>query len=131
MEEHMEKPVAIALAALVATASPAPAQQRVYTNVVDGRPQREIVTVLREVRPAAPVPPSITTTPTPVGWTPERGGSSYVPPARAPVAPARPAPAPWFINGIYAGPSPNGRWLATSIGRQTIDVNIVGRSGRR
>ena len=132
--------LAIVLAAL-ATASPAAAQQpqRVFTNIVDGRPQREIVSVLRVVQPAARVPDSIATTPVlERNYKRPLGPSAYVPPASASlprwgetrVSRPTPTPAPWFINGIYMGPSPSGHWTSTSIGRPIIDVNIVGRAGR-
>lgn len=122
-----------------AAAEQAPPQRLtvVYTNVVDGRPVRDtIVAVVRPAQPAAPVPPSITTTPVlPRNWRPPAGPTSYVPPK--PVAATttarryRPAPAPWFINGIYAGPSPSGTWMSTAVGRPIVDVRIIDTPPRR
>jgi hypothetical protein len=129
--------IPIALAALLAMASTAAAQRPtvVYTNVTDdGRRINRIVKVVRVTMPAAPVPTSIVTTPTPVGWTPEIGGSSYAPPrptATVHLRPRRPVRQPLYVNGIYVGPSPNGLWTATSIGRPIVDVNIVSRRRTR
>lgn len=125
----------IKVALLLVLATAAQAQERptkVYTNVIDGRAYRQaIVAVVRLERPAAPVPASLPGTPLPPPkWRPEIGGTGYVPPPRPTAAStaSRPAPAPqpWFVNGIYVGPSPNGNWMATSVGRPIVDVNIVG-----
>ena len=132
--------LSIVLVAL-ATASPAAAQQpqRVFTNVVNSRPQREIVSVWREVQRALPVPDSIVTTQTPLKWRPEIVGIGYVPPVRSnwgETRVSRPTPVvqPMFINGIFAGPSPSGNWMSTSIGRPIVDVRIINdptHGGRR
>jgi hypothetical protein len=132
------RPAAIALAALVATASSTAAQQVVYTNVVDGQRVNRIVRAERTHQPAAPIPPSITTTEVlPSGYRRPLGPSGYVPPASASLPRwgetrvSRPTPVvqPRFINGIYAGPSPSGHWTSTSIGRP-IDVNVIGTPRR-
>lgn len=118
----------IKLALLLAVAAPAAAQSVVYTNVVNGRAQHEIVRVVRVVTPAAAVPPSIETTLVlPRNYKPPLGARSYVPPARVAAASSIPAPKPqpWFINGVYAGPSPSGNWMSTSIGRPIVDVRII------
>lgn len=123
----------IKVALLLAVAAPAAAQSVVYTNVVNGRPQAAIVRVVRAVTPAAAVPSSIETTPVlPTNYKTPLGARSYVPPA-VPAPSARPAPVtqPWFINGIYVGPSPTGNWMSTSIGRPIIDVRIVDTPSRR
>jgi hypothetical protein len=119
---------ALLLAAMAATASAQARQTVVYTNVVGGRPVPEIVAVVRVATPAAPVPPSITTTPVlPRNWRPPLGPTSYVPPPRAAAAPLpAPAPQPWFVNGVHVGPSPSGLWTSTVVGRPVVDVNIVG-----
>jgi hypothetical protein len=119
--------IGIKVALLLAVAVPASAQQAVWTNVVNGRRQAEIVRETRPYAPAAPVPASIVDTPVlPRNWRPPLGPGSYVPPPRAVAsqAPSRP-PQPWFINGIYVGPSPSGNWMSTSIGRPIVDVHIV------
>lgn len=117
---------------LVAGSAYAQQPQRVYTNVVDGRPQRTVIVMeLRVVPPAAPVPASLPGTPLPpMKWRPEMGGTSYVPPPRAAAAPAVPAraPQPWFVNGVYVGNV--GNWTSTAIGRPIVDVNIVGTPRR-
>lgn len=126
----------IALLHLVLAAAPAVAQQAVYTNVVDGQRAGRIVKVQRETQPAAPVPPSITTTEVlPRNYKRPLGPTSYVPPVRSnwgETRVERPVvqPQPWFVNGIYAGPSPSGNWMSTSIGRPVVDVNIVGTPRR-
>lgn len=130
--------IGIKVAILLAVAAiPAAAQEPrlavVYTNVVNGKAQREIVAVVRPVQPALPVPASLPGTPVPPGkWRPEIGGTSYVPPARQAAAPAIPArqPQPWFVNGVYVGPSPSGNWTSTVVGRPVVDVNIVGTPRR-
>lgn len=127
--------IAIALA-LVATASAAAAQgpSVVYTNVVGGQRVDRIVRAERAHQPAAPVPPSITDTPVlPRNYKAPLGPTGYVPPVRAAAAPPRvrerrQPPAPWYVNGIYAGPSPSGNWMSTSIGRPIIDVRIISPS---
>lgn len=118
----------IKVALLLAVALPASAQSVVYTNLVDGQRTDAIVRVVRVLPPAAPLPSSIVTTEVlPRNYRPPLGASSYVPPPAAPASSSRPVkPAqPWFINGIYAGPSPTGNWMSTSIGRPIIDVRIV------
>lgn len=135
---------AIALAALLASASTAAAQRAtvVHTNVVDGQRIDEIVRVVRESRPAAPVPPSIVTTDVlPRNYKRPLGASSYVPPAPTSRAATLPRPSkpvqPWFVNGVYLGPSPSGLWTSTTIGRPVVDVRIINdptqatRGGRR
>lgn len=121
----------IKVALLLAVAGSAAAQQpqRVYTNVVDGRPQRAVIVMeMRVVKPGLPVPASLPGTPLPPPrWRPETGGTSYVPPQRA-AAPSIPAakPQPWYVNGIYMGPSPSGSWTSTVVGRPIVDVNVIG-----
>ena len=114
---------------LFALTAPAAAQSVVYTNVVNGERIGAIVKVVRVVTPAAPVPSSIVTTEVlPKNWFPPLPPRSYTPPpasAAATTARPTPPPQPWFINGIYAGPSPNGNWMSTSIGRPIVDVRIV------
>lgn len=120
---------AAGLASLLLLAAPAGAQAVVYTNVVNGRPQAEIVRETRPHAPAAPVPASIVDTPVlPRNYKRPLGPSSYVPPVRAVAAPAIPArqPQPWFVNGIYVGNAPSGNWTSTVIGRPVVDVNIIG-----
>jgi hypothetical protein len=127
----------IALLHLVLAATPAAAQQAVYTNVVDGQRVGRIVKVQRETQRAAPVPPSITTTEVlPRNYKGPLGPTAYVPPVRSnwgrtrverPEVP----PQPSFVNGIYAGPSPSGNWMSTSIGRPVVDVNIISRPPRK
>lgn len=129
----------VKVALLLAVALPAMAQEarptKVYTNVIDGRAYRQtIVAVVRLERPAAPVPASLPGTPLPPPrWRPEIGGTGYVPPARPAAAVATrtaPPPQPWYVNGVYVGPSPSGLWTATAIGRPVVDVNIVGTPAR-
>lgn len=118
----------VKVALLLAVASSASAQSIVYTNIVNGQRVSAIVKVVRVVTPAAPVPPSIVTTDVlPRNYKTPLGARSYTPPIAAPVSSSRPvkAPQPWFINGIYAGPSPTGNWMATSIGRPIVDVRII------
>jgi len=123
--------VALVLLALPAVAG---AQAVVYTNVVNGRPQAEIVQETRPYRPAAAIPPSmqVGTQVLPRNYRPPLGPTYDLPPVQAAAAPAMrerrhqpPASSPWFVNGLYAGPSPNGLWTITTIGRPIVDVNIV------
>lgn len=118
--------VCILLLALPAVAG---AQAVVYTNVVNGRPQAEIVRETRPLQPAAPVPASIVDTPVlPRNYKRPLGPTYYLPPVRtAAPAPAVPVkqPQPWFVNGIYVGNAPSGNWTSTVIGRPIVDVNIV------
>lgn len=122
---------ALAALLLLAVAPQVDAQSVVYTNVVNGRPQAEIVRVVRVVQPAAVIPSSIRTTEVlPRNYRPPIGPRSYEPPAVAAATTTRSqrqqrVTQPWFINGIYAGPSPNGLWTSTSIGRPIVDVHIV------
>jgi hypothetical protein len=120
--------IGVKVALLLVVAAPAAAQSVVYTNIVDGRAQHEIVRVVRVVTPAAAIPPSIETTLVlPRNYKPPLGARSYVPPSRVAAASSIPAPKPqpWFINGVYAGPSPSGNWMSTSIGRPIVDVRII------
>jgi len=122
---------AAGLAAVLMLAAPAAAQSVVYTNVVNGRPQAEIVRETRWVQPATPVPPSLrdhVPVVLPRNYKRPLGPTYYLPPVRAAAAPALPPvrqPQPWFINGIYVGDSPSGNWTSTVIGRPIVDVNIV------
>jgi len=128
------KSIGIKVAVLLALATAAEAQTSiVYTNVVDGRAYRQsIVRVERPAQLAAPVPASIVTTEVPPrNYKTPIGAASYVPPTRSPwgeTRAARPTPVeqPWFINGIYAGPSPSGNWMSTAVGRPIVDVNVIG-----
>jgi hypothetical protein len=130
-EEHMSR-IAIAFAALLATASIAAPQDAsvVYTNIVDGQRVDHIVRAERARQLAAPIPPSIVTTPVlPRNYKTPLGARSYVPPVPSSMAAALPRPSkpvqPWFVNGVYLGPSPNGLWTSTSIGRPIVDVRII------
>jgi hypothetical protein len=120
-----------ALLHLVLAAAPAVAQQAVYTNIIDGQRTGTIVKVVRETKPAAPVPPSIVTTEVlPRNYKRPLGPTSYVPPVRSnwgETRVERPVvrPQPWFVNGVYLRPSPNGNWMSTSTGRPVVDVHIV------
>src|SRR5688572_9007100 len=110
---------AIALAALLASPNIAAAQQATYTNIIDGQRTDNIVKVVRETGPAAPVPPSITTTEVlPRNWRPPLGPSFYVP---------LPAPAA-TVSRSYRRPVRQRPWSVTAVGRPIIDVNIVGRT---
>jgi hypothetical protein len=133
-EKQMNR-IAIALVALL-VASTAAAQRPtvVYTNIENGERVDRIIKVVRETKPAIPVPASITTTPVlPRNWRPPLGPTSYVPPPADALATVRarrerPGRQPWYVNGLYAGPSPTGHWMVTTVGRPTVDVRIVGRT---
>jgi hypothetical protein len=126
------------IAALLASASTVAAQtSTVFTNIVDGRAYRQsIVRVERPAQPAAPVPPSITTTPVlPKNYQPPLSASSYVPPTRSnwgETRVSRPVKTeqPMFINGYYVGAAPSGNWTSTVVGRPIVDVNVIGTPRR-
>lgn len=119
----------IKVALLLSVAASASAQGVVYTNVVNGQRIDEIVKVVRATTVAAPVPSSIVTTEVlPRNYHPPLGARSYAPPpVAASTSSARPAPPvqPWFVNGLYVGPSPSGNWTSTVVGRPIIDVHVV------
>lgn len=129
MSEMFKWWTACSVALLLAAPLAAEQQGVVYTNVVDGKRVDGIVQVVRNIRPAVPVPASIVSTPVlPRNYYPPTGPTSYVPPPRVAhsAPPPTPPSPPWYVNGIYMGPSPNGHWMSTTVGRPIVDVNIIG-----
>ncbi len=92
----MKRGIFAAIALLLpASAAAQPRLATVYTNMVDGQRVDYITKVIRATRPAATVPPSITTTEVlPAGWRPPLGPTSYLPPA------------PRVSRGLWAGDDP-------------------------
>ena len=119
----------VKVALLLAVAGAAHAQERtvVYTNLLDGQRVNGVVKVLRVVRPAVPVPPSIVSTPVVTRWPlpPRSYTAADAPPPPVVAAAAPRPPEPWYWNGIYMGPSPSGQWLSVVDKVPTLDIRVL------